>query len=95
MLSHAADPAAAGRSREGPAQGTAPRHVVLIPAAGSGTRMGARVPKQYLELCGRTILLDAGRVVANGLTRNVLGDPNLLEAHGLEMPLSLKIGRGP
>ncbi len=46
-----------------------------------------------LELCNRTVLLDAGRVVANGLTRNVLGDPTLLEAHGLEMPLSLKIGR--
>lgn len=46
-----------------------------------------------LELCGRTVLLDGGRVVANGLTRNVLGDPNLLEAHGLEMPLSLLIGR--
>jgi 2-C-methyl-D-erythritol 4-phosphate cytidylyltransferase len=55
-LSQAADPAAAGRSREGPAQGSAPRHVVLIPAAGNGTRMGARVPKQYLELCGRTVL---------------------------------------
>ena len=44
-----------------------------------------------LELCDRTILLDAGRVVANGPTREVLGDPALLEAHGLEMPLSLKI----
>lgn len=49
--------------------------------------------EMVLELCNRTVLLDAGRVVANGLTRNVLGDPNLLEAHGLEMPLSLKIGR--
>ena len=48
--------------------------------------------EMVLELCDRTILLDAGRVVANGLTRNVLGDPGLLEAHGLEMPLSLKIG---
>jgi energy-coupling factor transporter ATP-binding protein EcfA2 len=47
-----------------------------------------------LELCNRTVLLDAGRVAANGLTPNVLGDPNLLEAHGLEMPLSLKVGRG-
>ena len=51
--------------------------------------------EMVLELCNRTILLDAGRVVANGLTRNVLGDPNLLDAHGLEMPLSLKIGRPP
>src|SRR5947209_13710682 len=49
--------------------------------------------EMVLELCHRTILLDAGPVVDNGLTRNVLGDPNLLEAHGLEMPLSLKIGR--
>ena len=49
--------------------------------------------EMVLELCNRTILLDAGRVVANGPTRNVLGDPLLLEAHGLEMPLSLKIGR--
>jgi cobalt/nickel transport system ATP-binding protein len=47
-----------------------------------------------LELCNRTVLLDNGRIIANGLTRNVLGDPTLLEAHGLEMPLSLKIGRG-
>jgi energy-coupling factor transporter ATP-binding protein EcfA2 len=48
--------------------------------------------EMVLELCNRTVLLDAGRVAANGLTRNVLGDPALLEAHGLEMPLSLKIG---
>jgi energy-coupling factor transporter ATP-binding protein EcfA2 len=50
--------------------------------------------EMVLELCNRTVLLDGGRVVANGLTRNILGDPNLLEEHGLEMPLSLKIGRG-
>ena len=48
-----------------------------------------------LELCGRTVLLDAGRVVADGPTLEVLGDPTLLEAHGLEMPLSLKIDREP
>jgi cobalt/nickel transport system ATP-binding protein len=49
--------------------------------------------EMVLELCPRAVLLDAGRAVANGLARNVLGDPSLLEAHGLEMPLSLKIGR--
>jgi energy-coupling factor transporter ATP-binding protein EcfA2 len=49
--------------------------------------------EMVLELCGRAVLLDAGRVVANGLVRNILGDPILLERHGLEMPLSLKIGR--
>ncbi|MGE0800083.1 MAG: 2-C-methyl-D-erythritol 4-phosphate cytidylyltransferase [Lautropia sp.] len=34
----------------------APRHVALIAAAGSGSRVGAAVPKQYLSLCGRTVL---------------------------------------
>jgi energy-coupling factor transporter ATP-binding protein EcfA2 len=49
--------------------------------------------EMVLETCQRAILLDAGRVIANGLARQVLGDPLLLEAHGLEMPLSLKIPR--
>jgi energy-coupling factor transporter ATP-binding protein EcfA2 len=48
--------------------------------------------EMVLELCNRSVVLDNGCVVANGLTRNVLGDPMLLEAHGLEMPLSLMAG---
>jgi energy-coupling factor transporter ATP-binding protein EcfA2 len=51
--------------------------------------------EMVLELCDRAVLLDGGRAVANGLPRAVLGDPDLLEAHGLEMPLSLKIGLAP
>jgi 2-C-methyl-D-erythritol 4-phosphate cytidylyltransferase len=35
----------------------------LIPAAGSGTRLGAEVPKQYRSLSGRTILWHAVRAV--------------------------------
>jgi cobalt/nickel transport system ATP-binding protein len=46
-----------------------------------------------LTLCGRAILLDGGRVVADGPIDLILGDETLLEAHGLEMPLSLKLGR--
>lgn len=30
---------------------------IIIVAGGSGTRMGANVPKQFLKLCGRTILV--------------------------------------
>ena len=48
-----------------------------------------------LALCNRAVLLDGGQVVANGLIHHVLGDPDLLEAHGLEMPLSLQIGCPP
>ena len=34
----------------------AARHWAVIPAAGSGARMGGPVPKQYLSLAGRTVL---------------------------------------
>lgn len=34
-----------------------PRHFALIPAAGVGSRMGAALPKQYLPLAGKAMLL--------------------------------------
>lgn len=37
------------------------------------------------ELFTRTIVMDGGRVVADGPTENILGDAALLEAHGLEI----------
>lgn len=33
-----------------------PDHLALVPAAGSGARMGAALPKQYLPLAGRAVL---------------------------------------
>ncbi|MDP9151628.1 MAG: energy-coupling factor ABC transporter ATP-binding protein [Myxococcota bacterium] len=38
------------------------------------------------ETCSRTIVLDAGRVVADGPTRTILLDDERMRAHGLEMP---------
>jgi 2-C-methyl-D-erythritol 4-phosphate cytidylyltransferase len=35
---------------------TAPRHFALIPAAGVGTRMGGKIPKQYVPLAGKPML---------------------------------------
>jgi 2-C-methyl-D-erythritol 4-phosphate cytidylyltransferase/2-C-methyl-D-erythritol 2,4-cyclodiphosphate synthase len=35
------------------------RHFALIPAAGSGSRVGEELPKQYLTIAGRTILRHA------------------------------------
>ena len=32
------------------------RHFALVPAAGSGARFGAEIPKQYLELAGRPMI---------------------------------------
>jgi cobalt/nickel transport system ATP-binding protein len=45
--------------------------------------------EMVLEVCRRVVLLDAGRIVADGPCREVLSDAELLDRHGLEQPLSL------
>lgn len=42
-----------------------------------------------VELCSRVVVMDAGRVVRVGATREVLGDAALMETHGLEVPRNL------
>lgn len=42
-----------------------------------------------LEVCDRALLLDAGRIVADGQVAAVFGDVALMEAHGQERPHSL------
>jgi energy-coupling factor transporter ATP-binding protein EcfA2 len=49
--------------------------------------------EMVLELCDRALLLDAGRVVADGPAGAVLADEALMEAHGLELPLSVRLAR--
>jgi cobalt/nickel transport system ATP-binding protein len=39
-----------------------------------------------LELCPRSVILDDGRIVADGLTADLLGDRELMAAHRLELP---------
>jgi len=48
-----------------------------------------------LEVCPRAVVLHAGRVVADGETRSILGDRDLMAAHGLRVPPSLRHGDGP
>jgi len=47
--------------------------------------------EMVLELCRRVILLDKGRVVADGPAEEILSDRSLLESHRLEPPLSLEL----
>lgn len=43
-----------------------------------------------VSLCSRAILLDAGRLVADGPARELLADEKLMLEHGLETPHSLR-----
>jgi cobalt/nickel transport system ATP-binding protein len=38
------------------------------------------------DLCERVVIMERGRIVAGGAARDVLGDGELLERHGLELP---------
>jgi energy-coupling factor transporter ATP-binding protein EcfA2/energy-coupling factor transporter transmembrane protein EcfT len=44
-----------------------------------------------LELCSRVLLLDGGRLYADGPPEELLADQRLMEEHGLEVPLSLRL----
>ncbi|MCD5401547.1 energy-coupling factor ABC transporter ATP-binding protein, partial [candidate division NPL-UPA2 bacterium] len=44
-----------------------------------------------LDICNRVIVLDKGKAVANGDTREILSNKSLVELHGLEVPLSLRL----
>jgi len=46
-----------------------------------------------LEVCERTIILENGRIAADGKTQELLTDEKLLEENGLEKPLSLQYQR--
>jgi energy-coupling factor transporter ATP-binding protein EcfA2 len=46
--------------------------------------------EMIVELCNRTIILDSGKLVADGLTLELLADDRLMMEHGLEKPHSLQ-----
>ena len=43
-----------------------------------------------LDTCPRTLVLDAGKLAADGPTEKLLADPELMEKHGLEVPYRLR-----
>lgn len=42
-----------------------------------------------LEVCGRTVIVDGGAICADGPSRKIMGDRELMETHGFEKPHSL------
>ena len=46
--------------------------------------------EMVLETCSRVLLLDRGQLIADGAARQLLADVGLMDAHGLEVPHSLR-----
>jgi cobalt/nickel transport system ATP-binding protein len=44
-----------------------------------------------LQLCPRAVILDDGRVVADGRTEDLLSDAELLARHRLELPYGFAV----
>jgi len=49
--------------------------------------------EMVLELCPRSLILDEGRLIAEGSSRDILSNQSLLESHGLEVPITLTYQR--
>ncbi|HYK89983.1 MAG TPA: ABC transporter ATP-binding protein [Acidobacteriota bacterium] len=69
------------------------RHLIELIAKLPATLIIATHDLEFvLALCSRTVLMDRGKIWADGDTRNLLKDSALMETHGLEVPLSLRTG---
>ncbi|MHB1425718.1 MAG: energy-coupling factor ABC transporter ATP-binding protein [Gemmataceae bacterium] len=64
--------------------------IQLLPTLGGTRIIASHDLELILQTCERVLLLDGGRLMADGLARTVLSDAVLMEAHGLELPYSLR-----
>ncbi len=67
------------------------RFIALIRALPATKLIATHDLELALDLCDRAVVLDAGRVVADGPPAVLLADAPLMDAHGLEVPLSLQL----
>lgn len=64
--------------------------IELLNSLGGTQIIAAHDLELIRRTCPRTMVMDEGRIVADGATDALLGDAALMEAHGLEVPASLK-----
>lgn len=65
--------------------------IEILRAQQAATLIASHDLEMVLELCSRVILIDQGRVRADGPARAILSEAELLERHGLEVPLSIRL----
>lgn len=67
------------------------RHLIeLIASLPATLILGTHDLEMVLALCSRTVVLDRGRIRADGETCKLLADAELMGKHGLEVPISLR-----
>ena len=67
------------------------RQLLQILRAFAGTLIVATHDLDFvMDLCSRVLVLDSGKVQADGGTERVLSDPLIMDRHGLEVPWRLR-----
>jgi cobalt/nickel transport system ATP-binding protein len=67
------------------------RHLIEVVSGLSATLIVATHDLELvLDVCPRTVLMDRGKIWADGETRAMLANAELMGTHGLEVPLSLR-----
>ena len=63
--------------------------ITLLEASAETTLIASHDLELILEVCSRVLLMDEGRIVADGHPAAIMADDSLMEAHGQEKPHSL------
>jgi cobalt/nickel transport system ATP-binding protein len=64
----------------------------ILKSCGAAQLIATHDLELILDLCSRVLVLDHGRIQADGHPREILANANLMHRHGLEVPLSLQLG---
>jgi cobalt/nickel transport system ATP-binding protein len=67
--------------------------IALLNNLGGTKLIASHDLEMILATCRRVLVLDGGKIVADGEARQILGDGGLMEAHGLEVAASLQCAR--